>query len=269
MKKIVFLSFSKCAGVAIRNAITRNNPQLRMLRAWGRSHTCRYTIDQLNAHDFFAGHLDWSDLDCLEGDRFVFTVLRPPLARTLSQYCHWRDRAARAVTDDVDFTPEQEEMLRPLRASAPQEFFRLLTEQGRGDLRDLFDNLYTYFFFYRGSHGRRFARMNEIPMMQVFEMALANIAHIDYVATFANLDHDLHEIEKLSGVRFADDVRVEHPTVYGAGTDRARLADQLDPTGQLSTQLKDFVAFDSLIYDMAVAHPLGRAQKLPAAAATR
>jgi hypothetical protein len=264
--KIVFLSFSKCAGVAIRNAITRNNPHLRMPRAWGRSHACRYTITQLNTYDFFAGHYDWSDLDCLEGDRFTFTVLRPPVARALSQYCHWRDRAARTATDGAVLKPEQQEALQLLQSSSPRDFFQKLTQRGHGEIRDLFDHLYTYFFFYRGYHGRRFARMNGIPMTRVFDMALDNIAHIDYVATFANLHDDMREVEKLSGLRFTHDLRVEHPTIYGAGTDRAQLAGQLDPSGYLAKQLQQFVAFDAMLYDMAVARPFGRARRLPVAA---
>jgi hypothetical protein len=105
--------------------------------------------------------------------------------------------------------------------------------------------------------------------MRVFEMALANIAHVDYVATFANLERDMLEIEKLTGLRFAHDLRVEHPTMFSAGSDRAQLADRLDASGQLTKQLQSFVAYDTMLYDMAVAHPLGRTQKPHAIAPAR
>jgi hypothetical protein len=264
--KIIFLSFSKCAGVAIRNAITRNNPHLRRLPAWGRSQTCRYPIAELNRYDFFAGHLDWSDLDCLEGERFVFTVLRPPLERTISQYCHWRDQyrrwreqAAKAISRG-DLPADRQPMEHLVHTLSPAEFFEKLLSKDWKNARDWFDNLYTYFFFYRGYYGRRWARLNGLSTSDVLELALANMAHIDYVATFANLDQDMREVERLTGIRFAHDLRVENRSTFGSGSDRRDLVQQWDPSGHLEKTLHAFTVYDSIIYDLASTKRIGRAR---------
>jgi hypothetical protein len=232
-----------------------------------RATLCRYTIDQLNGYDFFAGHLDWSDLDCLQGDRFTFAVLRQPLERAVSQYCHWRDRAHETFTNG-DIPPAEQKPIQHLIHTAPAcEFFQRLPTTRWGDaLLDWFDNLYTYFFFYRGYKGRRSARLNCLSTTNVLEIALANMAHVDYVATFAHLEDDLHEIERLTGLRFAQDVRVEHRTTFGAGIDRVSLARQMDPSGCLLKQLKRYTALDDLIYELATRHGIGRARNVASVA---
>ena len=64
----------------------------------------RYSVDELASYDFFAGHFDWSYFDVLGPDICVFSLLREPHERILSQYFYLRTLPP--IHGDA-FTPEK------------------------------------------------------------------------------------------------------------------------------------------------------------------
>lgn len=261
--KIIFLSFSKCAGTAIKNAIKRNHPNLRKLPAWDKHEIGQFTIRDLNEYDFFAGHFDWANLDCVAGERFVFTVLRQPFDRIVSEYCYAREKAMMEAEKGRQFSLPHERGQHLIRTLSPLEFFRLRNTEKRDIVHEQFDNVYTYFFFHRRYDGERFARARHIPRPRVLKMALENLALIDYVATFDTLQDDLREIERLTELRFSHDVAVEHQTSFGAGQHKRDLTYHLDPTGELVSLFEEFSSLDAMLYEMARVHTAHRRQLVP------
>jgi Sulfotransferase family len=94
---IVFLHIPKTAGQTIHSELAR---------VVGRSHVSPIRVHtqpppgpgqaaaQLPpGYRLYSGHLDWTALDSLPGDRFVFTVLRDPWERIASFYFYLLDQA--------------------------------------------------------------------------------------------------------------------------------------------------------------------------------
>lgn len=246
--KVVFLHFPKTAGTAITRAIVRGNPHVRALPAKDMVEISRFSLRELNSYELFAGHFDWSYLDCLEGPRFVFTVLRRPLDRLVSQYYYLRE-LAESLGNTV--TAERHPNVFECRRLPPLEYFRHPLVLYRDMILDNFDNMYAHFLFHRGYRGQRFARRQGTPRARVLEIALEHLARLDLVATFESLTSDLREVERRTGLRFVGEIGVENVT--GSIRDRSpvELIRDLDADGGLDGLFREFSELDDVVYRVA------------------
>jgi len=89
-RKVVFLHIPKTGGTSLRHWLSSSYKPEDFFPAYLTSEQLTFTIEALQRYTVFCGHLDWSSLDCLGGDRFVFTVLRQLVDRLISHFCFWK-----------------------------------------------------------------------------------------------------------------------------------------------------------------------------------
>lgn len=200
--KIIFLHIPKTAGQSVHEFITglyapeevcpaRLNPQLFAM-----------TVKDLRRYSVFSGHLDWNALDCVEGPRFVFTVLREPVERILSFYFYLRDKASHTAPEVLD-TPGHEGMKAILNLPV-DEYFACKEPGLRNFLDNHYDNFYTFYFA-----GRHYAARQQLRASQAVEkslgdrrfveMSLENLSGLDGVYTMNQLDLLQRDLEAVTG----------------------------------------------------------------------
>ena len=256
LMKIFFLHFPKTAGVAIRNAIIRNHPTLRVLPADDMPGLSRFSVEELETYDVFSGHFDWSYLDVLGPDLFVFTLLREPYERALSQYFYHRTLPSIYGTA---FTPERFPVIFDIATMSPRESFFSPDSLHRTSARFAFDNIYTYYFFNRGFRGGRFAQLAGVPRGRVEEIARENMRRLSFVGCQENLREDLQEVEHLTGLRFVHDIRRENVTEAVPRQVREAALAALDGGEETLQLFRTFCEMDRGLYDEVLSRPRGAA----------
>lgn len=244
--KILFLHIPKTAGTAIRNAIVRNNPSLKVLPASDMPEISRFSVEELSGYDFFAGHFDWSHFDFLGPDLFAFTFLREPHERVLSHYFCLRTLP---LIHGTAFTPENFPDLFDAATKSPREAFLTPDALHRYAARDNLDNLYAHLFFSRSFHGARLARRAGVPRERVLEIARSNLKRFPFVGSFRYLDEDLREVEVLTGLRFRHDLRLENVTETVPPDEQESALKALDGGEEVLQLFHDFSALDRVLYD--------------------
>ena len=183
--KVIFLHIPKTAGQSVHEFLLANfdresvcparvNEQLKLLSA-----------EELNRYQVFSGHFDWSAFDRLEGERFVFTVLRDPMERLLSFYFYLREQAE-LFASRGELGPDKVGMRAALEMT-PWEYFVDPQSKIRGFIDNHYDNFYTCFFAGRRYNarpellrltgtGKLFASMDDVA-----RLALCNLATLDAV----------------------------------------------------------------------------------------
>jgi glycosyltransferase involved in cell wall biosynthesis len=258
--KILFLHFPKTAGTAIRNAIVRNNPSLRVLPAVDMPQLSRFSVEELAGYDFFAGHFDWSYFDVLGPDFFAFTLLREPRERVLSHYFYLRTLPP---IHGEAFTPENFPGLFDVATKTPREALLTADALHRYTARDNFDNLYAHFFFSRSFQGARLARRAGASPGQVLRIARSNMGRFPFVGSFGRLDEDLAEIERLTGLRFRHDLKRENVTESVPPFQREAALKAMDGGEEALKLFRDFTALDAVLYEDVSCRPRADV-KLPA-----
>lgn len=94
-RTLKFLHLHKTAGTSVRSFLERFFRPEEICPAGFRHQFQALSSDQLRRYRMFAGHLDWEELDQVEGPSFTFTVLREPRERLLSYYFFMRAEAVR------------------------------------------------------------------------------------------------------------------------------------------------------------------------------
>jgi hypothetical protein len=188
---IVFLHIPKTAGQSVhsllvdifgREAIApaRVNHQLRLL-----------SIPEMRRHRVYSGHLDWALLDCLEGPRFAFTILRDPVDRILSFYFFLRKEAAAHTEAELNL-PQNQGKHAALTLSVDAYFCG-----GKPMIRNFLDNHYDNFYAYYLAGRTYDARQNLLGCRQanpafteakLLDLARANMATLDAVYPVHRLD---------------------------------------------------------------------------------
>ena len=258
--KILFLHIPKTAGSAIRNAIVRNNPSLRVLPASDMAEISRFSVEELSAYDFFAGHFDWSHFDALGPDLFAFTFLREPHERVLSHYFYLRTLP---TIHGAAFTPENFPGLFDVATKSPREAFLTPDALHQYAARDNLDNLYAHLFFSRCFHGARLARRAGVPRERILEIARSNMKRFPFIGSFQRLDEDLREVERLTGLHFRHDLRLENVTETVWPDEREAALRTLDGGEEAIQLFRDFSALDRVLYDEVSSAP--RDRSFPAA----
>lgn len=127
----------------------------------------------------FAGHLDWEDLDRVEGPSFTFTVLREPRERVLSYYFFMRAEAVRMAREK----PVQVNQVADAALTlSPDDFFCTGGSPSvRLNIDNQLDNHYAHYFARRSARLRYRSRENTLPDSQLLVMARRNLDRLDGV----------------------------------------------------------------------------------------
>lgn len=250
--KIIFLHIPKTAGQSVHAALENAYGSDAVCPARVNEQLRRFTIKELNRYKVFSGHLDWSMLDCIQGPKYVFTVLREPMDRILSFYFYLKDEAAKLAPAARE-RPEYEGMKAVLEFS-PRQYFVDGPPSMRRFLDDHYDNFYTYFFAGRhyGARGPLVGavRRGDLDRDRLLDMARDNLSCLNDVFTVNRMADVFAMIRRLSGKGLpADDTyRVNVNTKLAAEDRMARLqalgADE--PTMQ---RLRDFCSLDNALWN--------------------
>jgi hypothetical protein len=189
---LVFLHIPKTAGQTVHNALTRAVGQRNVSPV--RVHTQASSEDQFPpGYRLYSGHLDWTALEGLPPDRFVFSVLREPRERIASFYFYVRKEAAALSEEDLA-RPENVGKYRALHWTAEEYFFG-------GDppwqqfVRDHYDNFYCSYFATRKMRG--LAEVSGLPDEERIRRAVAGTAALDALYStvgLARLEADVARI---------------------------------------------------------------------------
>lgn len=206
--KIFFLHIPKTAGQSVHNALVNGFGAESVCPARVNEQLLMMTISQLNSYRIFSGHFDWTLLDCVQGPKYVFTILREPMDRILSFYFFLRDQASQFSQEELDNPSRQG--LRAVWKNCPHDYFTTGPPHLRRFLDDHYDNFYAYYFAARSFGGRGqltgLIRRGLLTTNDVLRMARDNMRQLDAVYTIDEMPKVLEKIRELSGQPlFGDD----------------------------------------------------------------
>ena len=191
MKPIVFLHIPKTAGQTIHSELARVVGAARVSPVRVHTQAARgpeHAAAQMPpGYGLYSGHLDWTALDNLPSDRFVFSVLRDPWERIASFYFYLLEQAQRLDTAALH-APDRIGFRMILTRSADDYFFG-------GDARwqqfilDHYDNFYCSYFATRKMRGH--PDIAGLSGPDLIDRALNNCRHIDRIYS----THDLAPLQ--------------------------------------------------------------------------
>ena len=200
MSPIVFLHIPKTAGQTVHHELVRvvgGEGHVSPIRV----HSQAGSAPQMPAgYRLYSGHIDWTELENLPVERFVFTVLRDPRERLASFYLYLREKAERLSATQLD-GPEHLGLRRARDWSADEYFFGGDAAWQRFIL-DHYDNFYTAYFSTRRIRGRH--DISGLDPALVRRRALAGLAVLDAVYDTTSLRRLEDDIE----MRYGKKIRV-------------------------------------------------------------
>lgn len=208
MTTIVFLHIPKTAGQNVHNAIAaRFSPgEVSPVRV----HTQPADGRQMPpGYKFYSGHIDWTEVDELPTNRFVFTILRDPRERIASFYFYLR-KEAEALSNEALKRPENTGKRLILEWSADDYFFggdRMWSEF----ILDHYDNFYCHYLATRKMRGR--STIATLSTSDLIDRAKAGASEIDTIYSLTALEALEQDLAKVLGgtVRLANRVQNQGP----------------------------------------------------------
>jgi len=197
MKTIVFLHIPKTAGQTIHHQLVRAVGKANVSPIRVHTEVAKGETNLPPGFLLHSGHIDWTDLESLPEDRFVFTVLRDPLERIASFYFYLLKEAQGLSVEEIE-TPAQTGKKVILTTSADDYFFGG-DENWQNFLLDHYDNFYCTYLVTRRMRGRR--RLAEVTPDELLRRAekqarrLNGLYHIDDLAALED------DIERETGKR--------------------------------------------------------------------
>lgn len=184
--KVIFLHIPKTAGQSVHEYLLRNFAPELVCPARVNDQLKEYAASDLNRYQVFSGHFDWSAFDRLEGERFVFTILRDPMERLLSFYFFLREQAGHfAGLGQLDDKPG-------IKAAIELTPWQYFVDPGcplREFIDNHYDNFFTYFFAGRSYNARATLKSLTGPgrlfadMSGISRLAKANMGIMSAVLT--------------------------------------------------------------------------------------
>lgn len=186
---IVFLHIPKTAGQTVHNSLSRmvKTQHISPIRVHTQAATAH---DQYPpGYSLYSGHLDWSSLDHLPKDRFVFTVLRDPGERIASFYFYLQREAAGLDQHTLDL-PQNIGLKRALDWS-PDDYFFGGDQDWQVFVRSHYDNFYCTYFGTREMLGWG-ATLNMAPteLLQQARIGLCALDRIYSTNAMAQMETD-------------------------------------------------------------------------------
>lgn len=194
MRPIVFLHIPKTAGQTIHHALgamvgASNISPIRV------NEQAKDGSSLPPGYLLHSGHLDWTDLETVGGDPFVFSVLRDPGERVGSFYFYMRNKAKAASKAEV----ERRIGLQRIREQSADDYFFGGDARWQGFVRNMYFNFYCSYFATRMVRGRKHLR--GLSDDQVAERALAGTDAVTRLYRVENLVALEDDIERLYGHR--------------------------------------------------------------------
>ena len=245
MKRIIFLHIPKTAGTSIREMFFCGAHANEIFPAHLPQDQLRYSVASLSTYRMFSGHLDWSGLDCLPGDRFVFTVLRNPVDRVISNFCFWK-QIAESTTQEQLIREGLPHIAELKNYTTMSEYFFETRESVRRVVGYTFDNMYTHYFALR-----RFCWPSDRPAVspqQLLENALTNLERLDFVGITEHMEKTVQ--------RLADALDCQAtPRILYLNTSRSiegrnEVSREIDADKGLKARIEEFTYLDTQVYEI-------------------
>jgi Sulfotransferase family len=252
--RFVFLHIPKTAGQSVHHFLEFFVRPEEVAPARVNAQLITMSIHEMRQYRLFSGHLDWCLLDCLDGPKFVFSVLREPLSRIVSFYLYLL-REAKTLPPNELHLPQNAGPRAILDLSCDQYF-----SAGPPDIRNFLDNNYHNFYAYYFA-GRRFDARQKLTTQQRFnnaltdekivDMACENILCLDAIYSVNALHHLENDIRALTGTHEAaprlDDL---HVNAGDSNTMEERMAEleRLGATQVTFRKLQEMTVLDQEIW---------------------
>jgi hypothetical protein len=242
---IVFLHIPKTAGQTIHNALAQRV---------GADHVSPVRVNAQAAGDglrmppgfsLYSGHIDWTELETLPEQRFVFTVLRDPRERIASFYFYLLKEAEAMSAEDL--ARKENTGKRAILTRPAEEYFFGGAPAFRRFVRDHYHNFYCGYLATRTMRGWK--QMRELSMAEKVAAALQNAPLIDrFYSTL-----DLGALETDIAARYGWQISVVDTFVNKGNIDRSerrwpRLLEKME-TDKAARKLDRFVAADLELID--------------------
>jgi hypothetical protein len=198
MKKVIFLHIPKTAGQSVHQFLIDSFGVENVCPARTNEQIDDYPIEALNKYQIISGHIDWSVIEKLDGEKYIFSILRDPKDRILSFYHYLRGRARKMSAIELK-QPNRAGMNAALHMT-PDEYFCGGDREIRTFIDNHYDNFYTYFLATKTYNGRStFLKENNDrdSTKKIFSSALKNLLQLDNIYLLSNwmkLKNDLSSI---------------------------------------------------------------------------
>lgn len=183
MTTVVFLHIPKTAGQTVHNALVPavgGEANVSPVRV----HTQAPNGPQMPAgYSLYSGHIDWTELETLPEDRFVFTVLRDPRERIASFFMYLL-KQAEALPEEELALPQNTGKRRLLNESA-DEYFMGGNPSWQRFINDHYNNFYCTYFTTRLIRGN--AQIADLPQEVLLARAQAGLVLMDGVYSTPDL----------------------------------------------------------------------------------
>ena len=237
MRPIVFLHIPKTAGQTIHSALAK---------MVGQSHVSPVRVNEQaidgahypEGYRLYSGHLDWTDLAKVQGDPFVFTVLRDPMERLASFFLYIRDTARKA---DAETLKSRFGLQRMLEWSTDDYFFGG-DDRWQGFIRNHYYNFYCSFFATHQMDGRFW--IEKLSVDEVLAKATENARSIKHIYDVNNLAALESDIRGVYGARIKVVGRYSNPGSLPANERRWPIFYQLFESDRNQRRIEEFVQDD-------------------------
>lgn len=254
MKKIIFLHIPKTAGQSVHHFFQTAFPNDEIFPGRVNQQLKDYSCEEMNNYKIFSGHLDWEAMECLEGPKFTFSILRDPIERIYSFYFFLRKQAEKLTIDQLNL-PEHTGMKAALTLS-PDDYFCNKDTNFRTFIDNHYNNFYTFYFA-----GKTYdSRQKIVPkigigkifssMEDVLELAIENMNTLDKVYDINNWKDLFGDIKS-----FMPMLETPNDTYHvnkGDGlnlTDREEELKNLGATEKTFNAIDDFCTYDKILYE--------------------
>ncbi len=262
--KLVFLHIPKTAGQSVHAYLQGGFSADEIAPARMNNTLIGMPLDDIARYRLFSGHLDWALLDCIEGPKFVFTILREPRDRILSFYFFLRAKAGRMPPGELEL-PQHQGMKAALELPC-DEYFCGGKPHLRTFLDNHYDNFYAYYFASRIFEGRSriLGRRQVEPSFddeRVVEAALSNMAHLDGVYTVDDLGALERDLKARAGLVRAGKPLANYKVNVGDSDSAGRRVEQLQRLGatqRTMSRLDAMVRLDNEVWRAALEQGGGR-----------
>ena len=197
--KVVFLHIPKTAGQSVHSELETFFGPDRVSPVRVHTQAQDTCFPDPEKYDLFSGHIDWHDMERITGPKYVFSVLRDPLARIASFYFYLQQKGS--VMDAEELSKPEHTGLRDIQNLSSDDYF-FPADQGKASfIRNHYDNFYTNYFAARRMSGH--TTLSGTGMMARIALALSNFALCDDIFAISELEKLEARLLALYGHEFA------------------------------------------------------------------
>jgi hypothetical protein len=258
--KIKFLHVPKTAGTSVRRFLSRFFLSRHVCPAINNEQFQALSPEQLRSYRLFAGHIDWTSLDRIEGECFTFSILRQPRERLVSFYFFLRAQASKL--DPVALaTPEKRGLHAAITLSPDAFFCDGGSPEVRKHLDSVLDNFYTYYFAEGSYDARRRMRagltISDAELLARVEHNLGRLDGLYSIDDLASLEKDVIDVCGRRGIGWWGTLHARFSALRdiklnsGAGSYASRLdaLKSLGATHRTFDRIEEMTRLDDVIWN--------------------